>query len=659
MTVWDQLEVDKVHVAYAIIGVCTTLFATFSLFLKEKLFIGEATASTLAGIIVGPHSLNWFSPTGWGNFNYITQEVSRIVLIIQIFAVSVELPKKYMKKHCLSVMLCLFFGMTFGWLIMALFIWVLFARLNFADALLISGCITATDPVLAAAIVGKGKFGQRVPAHLRNLLSAESGANDGMAFPFVLLASQLVLRYGHTGEIIKNWFCVAVLYECVFGVILGVLIGYGGRQLIKFCEKKNLIDRESFLVFYILLSLMCTGFGSILGVDDLLVAFAAGAAFAWDGWFARKTEESNLSNIVDLLLNMGYFMYFGASIPWTDFNNAELGLECWRLVLLGLVAIFLKRIPIFLAIKPITPDLRSWKEAFFCGHFGPIGVGGLFCSMIALSALEKPYTSEETPTAEIPDNPHAYLMRVIWPVVTFLVVCSVIVHGSSVTVMTLKDNVKHMRFAVKNPQLESPSGTTTPTVTASGVERVNRQQRSSRNDPFRALQLIPVGEAVKLLYDDEGHIRRPENIYVQGNSVVVEDRNGEVIDEFYIQEEAAPTILNTLRRLLHIEDSAPHHDVNVDERNNRLKWINIDKQVLTAYKVGNEIIVENDNEEIIRRYVVTPRWPESETELQDLELNQLDEDIYPAADPVNNQHASEYDEQEIRHHLKGPQDWSR
>ena len=78
---------------------------------------------------------------------------------------------------------------------------------TFNDGLLVSACVTATDPVLAAAVVGKGKFAERVPGHLRNLLSAESGCNDGMAFPFIFLSLNLIIHSGHAGEIVKDWFC--------------------------------------------------------------------------------------------------------------------------------------------------------------------------------------------------------------------------------------------------------------------------------------------------------------------------------------------------------------------------------------------------------------------------------------------------------------------
>src|SRR5271154_5342223 len=45
---------------------------------------------------------------------------------------------------------------------------------------------------------------------------------------------------------------------------------------------RRLIDRESFLSFYFVLAIFCTGVGTLLGTDDLLVSFACGCAFAWE-----------------------------------------------------------------------------------------------------------------------------------------------------------------------------------------------------------------------------------------------------------------------------------------------------------------------------------------------------------------------------------------
>lgn len=475
MAVWDQLEVDQAHKTYAIVGVFSTIFCLLSLVLKERLFVGEAFLSCVTGIIVGPHALNLINPLEWTNSDYLTQEISRIVLIIQIFAVSVELPKKYMKVNARSVVVLLLFTMILGWLVTGLFAWVLFPKFSFIDGLAITAAITATDPVLAAAIVGKGKFGERIPASMRHLLSAESGANDGLAFPFVLLAVDILTNRGKPGVIVRDWFCVAILYECVFGVILGLIIGYTGRKAIEFCENKKFIDRESLLIFYILLSLMCTGFGSILGVDDLLVSFAAGAAFAWDGWFSKKSHGQHISNSIDLLLNVGYFLYFGTIIPWQDFNNKELGLHWWRLVTLGLVIIFLRRIPAALLAKPFVPAIKTWKEALFVGHFGPVGVGGIFCSIITKDAIEKHLTQGEVPMREIDSSaPYYMVLRCIWPIVCFIVVTSIVIHGFSVTAMVFYSKFQNYEF--------KESKSSSPTMISS-VEITDEDGSKDLNEP--------------------------------------------------------------------------------------------------------------------------------------------------------------------------------
>lgn len=433
---WSQLDVTKPHVAYCCVGVFSLVFSLVSLYFKDRLFIGESTVAGIFGLIVGPNCLDWFNPLSWGNSDSITLEISRILLCIQVFAVSVELPRKYMLKHWLSVVMLLVPVMTSGWLIIALFVWILIPGLNFPASLLMGACITATDPVLAQSVVS-GTFAQKVPGHLRNLLSCESGCNDGLAFPFVFLSLDLLIYPGKAGEIVKDWFCLTILWECIFGSFLGVVIGFLGRKTIRFAESKHMIDRESFLAFYLVLSFICAGFGSTLGVDDLLVSFFAGTAFAWDGWFATKTRESNASNVIDVVLNYAYFVYLGSIIPWADFNNSEIGLDVWRLIILSLVVIFLRRIPTVLLLKPLIPDIKSWHEAMFLGHFGPIGVGAVFASLTAKKQLEETINQEAiTSAAETPFK-HLQALACLWPITCFAIVTSIIMHGSSVAIIVL------------------------------------------------------------------------------------------------------------------------------------------------------------------------------------------------------------------------------
>lgn len=450
---WDHLSVTKPHLVYIILGGFTSLFMLCSSVIKERLYIGEATVATLCGIIFGPHAANLIDPGTWGNVDLITLEFSRIVLVVQCFAVGVELPRAYMEKHWKSVTLLLIPVMTFGWLITSLFIWGLFhTHLNWLDSLCIAACVTATDPVLASSVVGKGKFAKRVPKHLRDLLSAESGCNDGMAFPFVYLAVYLIRYRPDASKVAFHWICYTILYECLFGAVYGVLIGYAARRAIRWAHEKDLIDRESFLVFYFVLALWCAGSGALLGLDDLLVGFACGVGFSNDGWFLEKTEESHVSNVIDLLINLAFFVYFGAIIPWGQFNSPDIiGLTPWRLVVLGLLVLFFRRIPIMLILKPVIPDIKTWREASFAGHFGPIGVGGLFVAILARAELE---TESTTPLAQLPEEgfEHLNIIEMIWPITCFLVIVSILVHGSSIAVFTLGKRINTLTISLSYTQ---------------------------------------------------------------------------------------------------------------------------------------------------------------------------------------------------------------
>ncbi|KAF5515830.1 Na(+)/H(+) antiporter [Colletotrichum siamense] len=469
---WDHLSITKPHLVYIILGGFTTLFMLCSSIIKERMYIGEATVATICGIIFGPHAANLIDPKSWGNVDLVTIEFSRIVLVVQCFAVGVELPKFYMEKHWRSVTFLLIPVMTFGWLITSLFIWWMIDPLNWLESLVVAACVTATDPVLASSVVGKGKFAKRVPKHLRDILSAESGCNDGMAFPFVYLGIYLIQEHMDAKKTTFHWIVYTILYECIFGAIFGFLVGYIARHGIKFAEKRDLIDRESFLVFYFVLALFCAGAGSLLGMDDLLVGFAAGVGFSNDGWFAAKTEESHVSNVIDLLINLAYFVFLGTIIPWEQYNNMAEGLTPWRLVVIAIFVILFRRIPAMLLLKPLIPDIKTWREALFAGHFGPIGVGAIFVAILARAELQ---WETVVPLSDTPpdDIEHRTLVAVIWPIVTFLVISSIIVHGSSIAVFTLGKRINTLTITM--------SYTTAPEDGPTWMNRLPRISSQSRS----------------------------------------------------------------------------------------------------------------------------------------------------------------------------------
>jgi NhaP-type Na+/H+ or K+/H+ antiporter len=345
----------------------------------------------------------------------------------------------------------------------AAFIYAFIPNLNLLSSLAIAACLTPTDPILAAAIVG-GKYADKhVPAHLRHILAAESASNDSAAYIFLYFALYFTLDRTAGGAtedwLLVLWLCacalsllsttVNILYldQIVLSIIWGSILGYSIRHLMKFCERKDVIDRQSYVAQYISLALLTVGTSTLLGTEDLLASFACGTAFSWDGFFNRQTEASVFSSVVDLLLNSAAFVYVGAWMPFDSFSDKTLSLSVWRLICIAILVLLLRRLPIILGLFKWIPDIKSFREALFSGHFGPIGIGQLHpsshphpcCSLGITGAIF--ISSLATQILPQPQNPPAneaeHLATLIQPVVAFMVLCSILIHGLSIPFFSL------------------------------------------------------------------------------------------------------------------------------------------------------------------------------------------------------------------------------
>ncbi|KZO99241.1 hypothetical protein CALVIDRAFT_548788 [Calocera viscosa TUFC12733] len=432
-------DITTVHITYACLGSFVVFFTLFSLVIREKLYLGEAIWATVFGIAIGPYGTNIVDPRSWGGddpmqVNDITMEVTRVVLALGLFAIGVELPKSYILRHWRSLTILLLVGMTWGWLICGVaLIYVLVPGLQFYPSLVVSACLTPTDPILAAAVCG-GKYAEKhVPLHLRRILAAESAANDGLAFPFLYISLYLVLE--SPGEAVRDWFLITWLYEVCVGIFLGCVFGGLFRFLMKICEKRDFIDRSSSVAQYVALAVMTMGFALLLGVDELLAAFFAGTAFSWDGAFNEATEDTSFSSVIEMLFDSACFIFIGAWMPFASFYDPNLTLSVWRLVVITILLLLVRRIPPILISYKIIPDIKNFKEALFSGHFGPMGVGAVFISSLAVSKLP---TASGTISA---DDQQTFLAASIQPIVAFVVLWSILIHGLSIPFWTLSKRV--------------------------------------------------------------------------------------------------------------------------------------------------------------------------------------------------------------------------
>lgn len=255
--------------------------------------------SLLAGVTFSPHALNWIRPLEYAgssvsHLDEITWYFSRLVLGVQLVIAGVQLPSRYVRTEWRSLSILLGPGMTAMWISSSLLVWAMVPHLSFLHALAVAACVTPTDPVLSNSIV-KGKFADaNIPQALQKIIVAESGANDGLGYPFLFLALYIIRYNGQNGMQgagygIGLWFGETWGYTIILSLIYGTVVGWAAKELLHFAEKRKYVDRESFLVFAITLALFIVGTCGMIGSDDVLACFVAGNAFTWDDWLVTSS----------------------------------------------------------------------------------------------------------------------------------------------------------------------------------------------------------------------------------------------------------------------------------------------------------------------------------------------------------------------------------
>ncbi|UZJ56160.1 hypothetical protein CBS101457_005480 [Exobasidium rhododendri] len=429
-----ELENSGFNLVASALGGFLLLFGALSYLIKERLYLGEAPLAVIVGIILErsgsiPSDLGGKPGGASDPLDEVALSLSRLVIGIQLVLVGIQLPQKYPLVEFKSLAILLLPVMASMWLTTTGLVMLCFPGVPLLVGLVIASCATPTDPVLSNSII-KGSFAdQHVSPRLRNLISAESGANDGFGYPFLFLAVHLI-KSASTGEALKAWVLETILYQVVGAAVFGALVGFVANQVLKWSTNHNYIDKESFLCYGVAVGIFTVGAAGYLNLDDLLAAFAAGNALTWDDWYRKETEEDELQNVIDLLLNTSYFIFVGATIPWKSFNSPDDGITVLRLVGLGALVLLLRRLPALLLFHRLVPCLqKSWSEALFMGYFGPIGAGAIFYASLVAEEFKK--------NGEIGHSAAATQIRALVKPITYALVISSLL-GHTLMIPALK-----------------------------------------------------------------------------------------------------------------------------------------------------------------------------------------------------------------------------
>ncbi len=373
----------------------------------RRSILSEPLVALLLGVLLGPAALNLLDPAGWGSQGAILEQAARLTLAISLMGVALRLPKREPLRGWRSLAVLLGLVMPLMWLVSGLLVYLILG-VPLLVALLVGAVVTPTDPVVSSTIVTGELAEKNLPDRVRHTLSAESGANDGLAYPFVFLPILLLARPPE--EALSHWLTHTLVWEVGVAVVFGALVGYGAGRLLEWAQGEGAMERTSFLAYTLALSLVVLGGAKLLGSDGILAVFVAGLAFDAAVSESDRAEEERVQEAVNRFFILPIFVLLGLTIPWEGW--LELG---WAGLLLALAVLLLRRLPAMLALKPLLGRVRGMRDALFLGWFGPIGVAALYYANLSVGEAG---------------------VKEAWVVGSLVICASILVHGLSATPLT-------------------------------------------------------------------------------------------------------------------------------------------------------------------------------------------------------------------------------
>lgn len=397
---------EQLNISLALAGAVIVLIGLFSNYIKRSL-LQEPIIAVLAGIAAGPYGSDWLDITQWGDENAILEQAARLTLAIGLMGVALRLHRDSIKTLAQPVGILLVFGMLGMWLASsALFGWLL--GLSFWMALLLGAIVTPTDPVVASSIVTGPFAKEHLPLRLRDAISFESGANDGLAYLLIMLP---VLMISHpAGGAWSRWLFESLLVGVGLASVIGCVVGYTAAKLLGFAERRKMVENTSLLGYTIAFSLLTLGAAKLMGADAVLSVFLAGVAFNLCMRRREEHEERHIQEAVAKLFTLPMFVIFGIALPFSEW--ARLG---WPLLALAVLVLLLRRPPVIAIIFPGIRGTLNARDSAYLGWFGPVGIAAIYYAALARSHLQEP---------------------LIWYAASAIIFASIMVHGITAAPLT-------------------------------------------------------------------------------------------------------------------------------------------------------------------------------------------------------------------------------
>ena len=300
--------------------------------------------------------------------------LAEVTLILVLFSDAANIDLAQLRRdHNLPVRMLLI-GMPLTIVLGAMVAFLFFDGLGPWEAALLAAILAPTDAALGQAVVSN----RLVPVRIRQALNVESGLNDGVALPFILLFAAFASAM-HAETNAAEWLVFGAK-QVVFGPLAGIAIGYVGAKLVSSCYRRQWMSESAEGMIALGLAFGAFALAEVVHGNGFIAAFVGGLTFGntlkQKCQFLYEFAESE-GQILILLT----FTAFGAAmIP-----QAMGAVTIMHIVFGILVLTVLRMLPIQLSligtgIKPVTSTFLGW--------FGPRGLASILFVLLILEEAE-------------------------------------------------------------------------------------------------------------------------------------------------------------------------------------------------------------------------------------------------------------------------------
>ena len=327
--------------------------------------VTAAMVFVAGGILASDDVLGWLDPTIESE---TVRWVAEATLTVVLFSDASRIDLAALRREYVVPLRLLAIGLPLTIVAGTLAGVGLLGELVLIEAILLAIVLAPTDAALGQAVVTD----PRVPSRVRQGLNVESGLNDGICVPLLLIA--IAIAQAEEGAIGNGAAFELVLEEIGYGCIGGVVAGLAAAAVVRVGVTRGFVDPIWLQVVPVAGAALAYGLAVWMHGSGFIAAFVGGAVF---GGLRREVggEVSFFLDEAGGLLGAVTFILFGAVMLVPTLDDLSIEIVLYALLSLTLV----RMVPVALAMR--GSGARRPTVAFL-GWFGPRGLASIVFAVI-------------------------------------------------------------------------------------------------------------------------------------------------------------------------------------------------------------------------------------------------------------------------------------